>query len=524
MSEGRSRKADVDGGWAWVALLASVLILTLQASYSICVGFFVVEFLETFSGSKGFVALIGSLAISGQTLLGPVAGILSNLLTHRVTIMIGGTLLTLSLILASFAQDLITLLMLFGITCGVGTGLTYSPAVTVISNYFSRYRTVANGVTLGAPGMGVLLAPYLLRWLIQAHGWRFAMAAFGCLMAQTCVLASLLFPLRASSLAPSSCCTGQSQPKAPPTPGNDDHPDVEAPQAPINRSLQRVRDLRNAEIKVMVGSRTAMHVSEFGSMLLSNSVVWTVGEVKSGTFRRLKHLLSRKFMWVMCLNQTLLMSGLAIHFVLFPSYLHSIGIPYQDLPSIYTVFGVTMMVSRVAGGFIFSLIPQHMLKVFFCLQICVALVLLMLPVYGVSLHALCVLKFFVAATYGPTFLLVTPILIHYIGLEDLSVAFGVMMLCCGLGYMASPPLGGLMYDFFGSYRVSYYIAGSTVGVAAMSLLLLLLIKDLQPMEDPSLKQEALMGMSDPKESQEEEEDSDGAHGGMQNGTEENLAG
>jgi len=45
-------------------------------------------------------------------------------------------------------------------------------------------------------------------------------------------------------------------------------------------------------------------------------------------------------------------------------------------------------------------------------------------------------------TYGPAFLLVTPILIHHVGLEDLSVAFGVIMLSCGIGYIIAPPLGG----------------------------------------------------------------------------------
>ncbi|XP_076455244.1 monocarboxylate transporter 14-like [Babylonia areolata] len=495
---------DVDGGWAWVALVATILILTLQASYTTSVGLFLVEFLETFSGSKGFIALIGALAVSGQTILGPVAGILSNLLTHRVVIMIGGLTMTLGLVMASFAPDLISLLILFGIICGVGTGLTYSPAVTVISNYFNKYRTVANGVTLGSPGIGVLVTPYLLRWLIESYGWRFAMAAYGCFMAQTCVLASLLFPHQTCPTP--LCCARQSKSQTPPT---EKDQDVEALKAPLNGSAGRLKDLRNAEIKVMVGSRTAMHVSEFGSVLLSNSVVWEVEEVKNGMSRRLKHLLSRKLMWVMCLNQLLLMSGLAINTVLFPSYAHTIGITYADLPSLYTVYGVTMITSRVTGGFIFSLIPQHMLKVFFCLQVSVAMVLALLPLYGITLPALFVYKFLIGVTYGPTFLLVTPILIHYIGLEDLSVAFGVLMLCCGFGYITAPPLGGLMYDFFGSYRISYYIAGATVGAGALSLLLLLVIKDLQPMEeDGSRKQEALMTADDQKDSSDDNNDDD----------------
>ena len=68
--------------------------------------------------------------------------------------------------------------------------MSYTPSVTVISSYFHKYRVVANGITLAAPGLGVLAAPYLLRWLIHDHGWRFAMALFGCFMAQVRVISS----------------------------------------------------------------------------------------------------------------------------------------------------------------------------------------------------------------------------------------------------------------------------------------------------------------------------------------------
>ena len=49
--------------------------------------------------------------------------------------------------------------------------------------------------------------------------------------------------------------------------------------------MGRLRKSHNEGLEDMVGSRTAMHVSEFGSMLLSNSVVWTVEEVTSVTLR-----------------------------------------------------------------------------------------------------------------------------------------------------------------------------------------------------------------------------------------------
>ena len=49
---------------------------------------------------------------------GPVAGIINNLLTPRITIMIGGALMSVGLVSASFSTDSLTLLVLFGLVTG----------------------------------------------------------------------------------------------------------------------------------------------------------------------------------------------------------------------------------------------------------------------------------------------------------------------------------------------------------------------------------------------------------------------
>lgn len=476
------RRRDVDSGWAWVVLVASFLILALQGSYGMAVGYFQVEFVESFSGSKGFIALIGALSLSGQSLLGPVAGILTNLLSTRVTVMIGAALMSLALFTASFSQDLTSLLFLFGILSSIGTGLCYTPSVTVVSLYFDRYQTLATGICLASSGLGLLACPHLLRWLIDMHGWRYALAVYGGLMAQICVLASLFYP-HDPSQTPScgGCCDRETG----------DHDGLQAAKLqslPEDRQLERLKEERNAQRatrKDMVGSRTALHMSEFGSVMLTSSVVWTVEEGTSSSLKqRLGRLARSKFMWVMCLNQFLLFAGFSIDTIFFPAYSKSVGVAFADLPMIYTVFGVTMAVSRVAGGVVFTLVPnRHMWKTFFVLQVMVAILMGLMPLYGVSFSALCVYKLLLGITYGPTFLLVSPILIRYLGLEDLSVAFGVIMMCCGLAFVIAPPVGGLMTDLVENYIVVFIIAGTLIGLAVLSLLLLLVIKDLKPMQE-----------------------------------------
>ena len=87
--------------------------------------------------------------------------------------------------------DVTQCLYVMSVSPGLGTGLCYTPSVTIISSYFHKYRVVANGVTLASPGIGIVAVPYLLRWLIEDYGWRFAMSLCGCFMAQVGTVMSL---------------------------------------------------------------------------------------------------------------------------------------------------------------------------------------------------------------------------------------------------------------------------------------------------------------------------------------------
>lgn len=100
-------------------------------------------------------------------------------------------------------------------------------------------------------------------------------------------------------------------------------------------------------------------------------------------------------MWIMCLNQFLLYAGYSVNSILFPSYAQSVGVAFSDLPALYTVYGTTMIVSRVTAGFVFNLLPQHHVTIYLVLQLCVALVLLLLPLYGLNLQLLFFAQFLI---------------------------------------------------------------------------------------------------------------------------------
>ncbi|XP_025112326.1 monocarboxylate transporter 3-like isoform X2 [Pomacea canaliculata] len=392
--------------------------------------------------------------------------------------MLGSLLIAFGLLTASFASDLVSLILFYGVVAGTGSGLAYTPSVTFIAVYFVRYRVIVNGLILAAPGIGVLAGPYLLRWLIETQGWRLALAACGALMLHMCVLSALLFTPPGEGSSASCTCIRKK--------------DIAKGQL-VKVDMLLTRD-PNLE------SRTNWKMSELGSVLLTDSVVWTVEKPSKdetmSLMQRLTNLLRLRFMWIMCLNQFLLYAGYSVNSILFPSYAQSVGVAFSDLPALYTVYGTTMIVSRVTAGFVFNLLPQHHVTIYLVLQLCVALVLLLLPLYGLNLQLLFFAQFLIGLTYGPVFLLVTPMLISQVGMDNLPVAFGTLMLCCGVGYIIAPPIGGLMYDIFGDYKVSYHIAGSTIALAALSVIPLLFLKVDDKKKDEKFNETTLLSPSD----------------------------
>ena len=51
------------------------------------------------------------------------------------------------------------------------------------------------------------------------------------------------------------------------------------------------------------------------------------------------------------------------------------------------------------------------------------------------------------------------ILVELLGLENLTSAFGLLLLFQGVAVMIGTPIAGAIYEFLGNYDISFYIGG-----------------------------------------------------------------
>ncbi|KAL7746660.1 hypothetical protein RI367_007939 [Sorochytrium milnesiophthora] len=177
----------VDGGLhAWVAVVCSFLIQFLVLGVTYSFGFFAYQYYYVdYRGqvSKSTTTLIGSLMSGVLFLVGPLTGRAAEMFGYKICVAIGTVLVTLSLVLASFATAIWQLFLTQGILFAVGGSLLFFPASSLPAQWWVEKRSFATGLAVSGSGVGGLVMSYLTPWMLgrMSTAWTLraiAIAAF----------------------------------------------------------------------------------------------------------------------------------------------------------------------------------------------------------------------------------------------------------------------------------------------------------------------------------------------------------
>lgn len=90
----------------------------------------------------------------------------------RATSLLGAIICAVSLVSASMSQSLVVLYLSYSIPFGIGTSFIFNAGLVIVSNYFTRRRSLALGFVSAGQGLGVLVQGPLLQTLIDHYGWK----------------------------------------------------------------------------------------------------------------------------------------------------------------------------------------------------------------------------------------------------------------------------------------------------------------------------------------------------------------
>ncbi|XP_053368008.1 monocarboxylate transporter 6 [Clarias gariepinus] len=185
-----------DGGWGWVVLVATILVLALTLAFPSCMGIFYTDLQMEFSASNSETSWVPSIMIAVLHAGGPLCSVLVEHFGCRTTVMMGGVLSGLGMTASSFTHSIIELYITAGVITGLGFCFSFQPAVTILGHYFVRRRAFANAVSSTGTALGLCVLPFLGHYLHSELGWRGSFLVLGAVLFNCCVCGAVMRPLQ----------------------------------------------------------------------------------------------------------------------------------------------------------------------------------------------------------------------------------------------------------------------------------------------------------------------------------------
>ncbi|KAM4624006.1 monocarboxylate transporter 6 [Polymixia lowei] len=184
-----------DGGWGWVVLVATILVLALTLAFPSCVGIFYMDLQNEFHATNSETSWVPSIMTSVLHAGGPLCSVLVERIGCRATVMLGGVLSGVGMAASSFTHSISELYITAGVITGLGFCFSFQPAVTILGHYFVRRRAFANAMSSTGTALGLCTLPILGNYLHTELGWRGSFLVLGAVLLNCCVCGAVMRPL-----------------------------------------------------------------------------------------------------------------------------------------------------------------------------------------------------------------------------------------------------------------------------------------------------------------------------------------
>ncbi|XP_066259708.1 monocarboxylate transporter 14-like [Euwallacea similis] len=169
--------------------------------------------------------------------------------------------------------------------------------------------------------------------------------------------------------------------------------------------------------------------------------------------------------FLLCISTIIMCIWFVVPYFYLPVHMTLSGYNEKEASYALSLIGFTNIVGMIMFGIIgdrFNVAKLFALSLICCGVTCIA-TMFFTQCYSMLL--------FSCAMFGLSFAsvnaLTPPILADLVPLENFTMAYGLVLLCQGIGNLAGPPLAGMLFDITQSYEQSFYQAGIWVIVSGL---------------------------------------------------------
>jgi MFS family permease len=168
-----------DSPRAW--RMTAAAFVAMFASYGIAYSFgaFFKPMAAEFGAARSQTSMVFSLTVFVWSMLGSLAGHLSDRFGPRVVVSVGAVAMAAGLIATAFIHRLWVGYLTYSLGVGIGIAAAYVPMIAVVGGWFLRRRNSALGIAVAGIGCGTVTVAPLAAALIARIGWRNTYIVFG---------------------------------------------------------------------------------------------------------------------------------------------------------------------------------------------------------------------------------------------------------------------------------------------------------------------------------------------------------
>ena len=160
-----------DGGLrAWSQVLAGHLINSLTWGFAASFGVYQLHYTENLHLSPSLTSWIGSIQVFLTFAISAFSGRSADAGYARHAVAAGTTLCIIGTFMTSLAEKYWQIFLAQGLCTGMGMGVMYMPAVTVVGTYFARKKTMALAIGAAGGGTGSVVFPAIVQYTTRQIG------------------------------------------------------------------------------------------------------------------------------------------------------------------------------------------------------------------------------------------------------------------------------------------------------------------------------------------------------------------
>ncbi|XP_060578884.1 monocarboxylate transporter 12-like [Ruditapes philippinarum] len=184
----------IDKGWAWIVATGYFVGIFWMVGIAKSFGILLEQFVDYFDIPVAMAALIMGVAGGMYTLAAPICVAAGQHFTQRKVVMLGGFIGALGLSLSGLLFSIEWVILTFGALYGFGNACLFGNGLVMLGQYFSKRRSLANGLSLSGASLGQFAIPPLLQYLLDTFSLKGTLIIIGALYMNVMICGALFRP------------------------------------------------------------------------------------------------------------------------------------------------------------------------------------------------------------------------------------------------------------------------------------------------------------------------------------------